>query len=311
MKIAVVGAGAMGSLFGARLKEAGEDVVLVDVSQAHIETVNREGLRLQADDGDRRVRLPAGRADAFSDPVDLVVVFTKAAYTAEAVASVTHLVGPDTWALSVQNGIGNVETIAERIPAARILFGMTNYPADLRGPGHVASHGSGEIRLWVAGGAGEREGGARLEAVCGALTRAGLPAVADPEVRVAIWEKVAFNAATSPVAAVTRLRVGPIGDSPAGREIARAAVDEVAASALANGVRIEADRVMAALDHAFADHRGHQPSMLQDVLAGRRTEIGTINGAVIAAARAKGVPCPVNETLYRLVSLVETNYGAT
>ena len=306
MKIAIVGAGAMGSLFGARLREAGEDVVLVDVSQAHIEAVNRDGLRLEADDGDRTVRLPAGRADAFTDTVDLVVVFTKAAHTADGVRSVAHLIGPATWALTVQNGIGNVETIAERIPAERILFGMTNYPADLRGPGHVASHGSGEVRLWVAGGAG----GARLETVRAALTRAGLPAVADPDVRVAIWEKVAFNAATSPVAAVTRLRVGPIGDSPAGRAIARAAVDEVAATALANGVRIEAERVMATLDHAFADHRGHQPSMLQDVLAGRRTEIDTINGAVIAAARAKGVPCPVNETLYSLVSLVETNYGA-
>ena len=138
MRIGVVGAGAMGCLFGGLLAEAGQDVFLVDVSERQIAAINEGGLLLATDGGERRVRLPAGRADAFQGACDLLVVFTKGMHTRAAVAGARHLVGPDTWALTVQNGLGNADAIAETVPPARIIAGMTSWPADLVAPGHVA-----------------------------------------------------------------------------------------------------------------------------------------------------------------------------
>ena len=103
MKIAVIGAGAMGSLFGGRLAEVRNDVVLVDVDKAHVDAINEAGLRLEADDGDRHIRVAAGSADAFEGARDLLLVFTKGMHTEKAVASASHLIGPQTWALTVQS----------------------------------------------------------------------------------------------------------------------------------------------------------------------------------------------------------------
>jgi len=145
MKIAVIGAGAMGSLFGGRLAEDGNDVVLVDVDRTHVGVINEAGLRLEADDGDRRIRVAAGPAEAFEGARDLLLVFTKGMHTEKAVASASHLIGPQTWALTVQNGLGNADVIARYVRLENVAFGMTNFPADLKSPGHVASHGAPSI----------------------------------------------------------------------------------------------------------------------------------------------------------------------
>jgi 2-dehydropantoate 2-reductase len=301
MKIAIVGAGAMGSLFGGRLAAAGAEVVLLDTAQAQIDAVNRDGLRLATDEGERVVRLTAGRAAEIAGAHDLVVIFTKGMHTDAAVASAAHLIGPETRVLTLQNGLGNVEVIARRVPRDRILFGMTNYPADLKAPGHVASHGGGEVRLWSAAGRPDE----RLEAVRGQLEAAGFVCIADPMVEIAVWEKVAFNAALNAMAAVTRLAVGAMGDRAAGRRLAQTVVTEALAVARARGVAVDEHRVEAAVSHAFSTHRAHLPSMLQDVLAGRPTEIETINGAVIAAARELGMAAPATETLLELIRMID------
>ena len=135
--------------------------------------------------------------------------------------------------------------------------------------------------------------------------QAGLAAEADAEIRVAIWEKVAFNAALNSIAAVTGLSVGGM-DAPAGRRIAAAVVGEVVATAAAAGIELlDPDRIGGKIDFALANHRGHKASMLQDLLAGRPTEIEAINGAVARAAAAAGVATPVTSTLADLVRLIE------
>lgn len=301
MRIAVLGAGAMGSLFGGRLAKAGNPVQLIDVNQAHIDAVSAEGLRLEAEDGDHRIPVAIGRAESVRDPVDLLIVFTKGPHTAAALASVGHLIGPETWGLTLQNGLGNGERLAHVIPAKRVLVGMTNWPADFRGPGHVHTHGDGVVRLWSQDGADSPT----LRAVAQVLSEAGLNATADPETPAAIWEKAAFNAAMNSIAAITGFTVGQMADDPDIPPIAAAVVAETVAVAQAQKIAVSHRRISAAVAHAYAEHRPHKPSMLQDVLAGRPTEIEAINGAIFAHAQRSGVAVPTVEALLHLVRAKE------
>jgi 2-dehydropantoate 2-reductase len=305
MKVAVLGAGAMGSFFGARLAESGADVILIDVNAAHIEAVRRDGLRLVTDDGDRQVPVSIGTAASFSNKLDLLIVFTKAIHTVKALASVTHLMDPDTCALTLQNGLDNGDRIASAVARDRILIGMTTWPADLHAPGHVISHGAGEVRLWRL----EGEDTSFPEAVRALLDQAGLNCQLDPQVDVAIWEKVAFNAAMNSIAAVTGFTVGEMADDPGIRGLAHGVIEETVQVAQACGVAASLERIDAALQGAFTGHRAHKPSMLQDVLAGRPTEIDAINGRIVERARAAGIQVPVVETLARLVRAQERRAG--
>ena len=307
MRIAVVGAGAMGGLFGGSLVEAGHDVALIDVPGPHLTAMQQAGLHLHTDAGERLLRVQAGTAADVTGVRDLLIVFTKGPHTIDALRAAAHLARPETWVLTVQNGLGNAARVSAALPGARVLVGMTSWPADLASPGHVSSHGHGEVRFWSATG----EPGPMIDALAEALTAAGLNGVADPAVEVAIWEKVAFNAAMNSVSAVSRLAVGPIGDSPEGRALVAAVVDEAAAVAAASGIPLDAARVHGATAKAFAGHRAHKASMLQDVLAGRRTEIEQINGALVAEGERLGVATPVTRMLRDLVRLIDSGIAAT
>lgn len=301
MNIAVLGAGAMGCLFGGRLAETGNDVVLIDVDQGQITAINTDGLRLETTQGERTLRVPAGRAGDFDTAFDLIIVFTKATHTEEAIVGVGHLVGPETVILTVQNGLGNVEAIGRHVPVRQIVMGMTNFPADLIGPGHVSSHGSGSVRIWSVTG----EDAEHLRVITRILNEAGLDCTADPLVEGAIWEKVAFNAALNSICAVTGRTVGGLGASDVGREIAWATAQETLAVARAKGIQVDPERVRRAIAHAFESHGNHAPSMLQDLQAGRRTEIENINGAVVSEGAARGIQTPITGTLLRLIRVME------
>ena len=298
--VAIVGAGAMGCLFAARLAEAGAQVTLIDVDATRVAALDRDGITLDDDAGERIVRVVARAAADVTGPVDLVLLFTKGMHSAAAIRSVAHLDANGAYALTLQNGIGNADAIAEAWPAERILIGTADWPADLEAPTRVASHGHG--RLWV--GPFVEGAMAGMEPAVALLNRGGLEAIADRHVLVPIWEKVAFNAALNALATVTGLTVGGMDAAP-GRRIAAAVVGEVVATAQAIGVGVERDRIDAKVAAALAHHRGHKASMLQDRLAGRATEIETINGAVVRAAEAAGVATPVTATLADLVRLIE------
>ncbi|GAB7547760.1 2-dehydropantoate 2-reductase [Cupriavidus sp. 8B] len=302
IKIAILGAGAMGSLFGGRLAEAGHAVTLLDINDAHLDAIRRFGLRLQTDEADRRVHgMRAVRPEQAHAIPDLLIVFTKSMHTRAAMAGVRHLLGPGTNVLTLQNGLGSVEAIGEFVPAQRLLIGVTTWPADLVGPGHVHSHGEGGTRMMSADGVDRPA----VAGTVAALERAGLHCTADADVWAAIWEKVAFNAALNPLCAVTGSTVDQLGSIPDGPALAFCVVAEVLAVARRHGVAVDADKVGANVLHAIGHHIGHKPSMLQDILAARRTEIDAINGAVVAAARRHGVPVPCTESLLQLVRLIE------
>lgn len=301
LRIAILGSGAMGSLFGGCLAEGGAEVTLFDVNEAHLDAIRREGLRLVTDQGDRRFRLPVGYPSKEMPAPDLLMVFTKTMHTRSALSAATHLIGPHTILLSLQNGLGNAEILEEFAPPARIMLGVTTYPADLHGPGHVSSHGDGEVRFMSADGQRHHA----LERLTAAFTAGGMTARMDPQVRVAIWQKVAFNAALNSICATTGATVGDVGACPEGRALVRTVVDEVVSVALAKGVTADADAVHRATEHAMDTHLTHRPSMLQDVLAGRPTEIASINGAVVQEAEQQGVSVPATLALLHLVRIIE------
>jgi 2-dehydropantoate 2-reductase len=299
--IAIIGAGAMGCLFAARLAGAGASVTLIDVDEGRLAALARDGVTLADDDGERTLPVAACRAGEAKGPADLLILFTKGLHSGAAMQAVPHLVGPETIGLTLQNGLGNGEIIAQTIPAERVVVGITDFPADLEGPTRVASHGPGQSRL----GGFVPAAAAAAARVAAVLSEAGLDAVADPAIEVAIWEKIGFNAALNALSAVTDRTVGGMSPPP-GRRIAFAVAAEVAAVAAAKGIVIDRGRIEAKIDFVFGHHREHRSSMLQDRLAGRATEIESINGAVQREGERLGVPTPVTATLADLVRLLET-----
>ncbi|MEX3966459.1 ketopantoate reductase family protein [Paraburkholderia sp. EG286B] len=302
MHIAILGAGAMGSLFGGLLAVAGHRVTLLDVDEAHLKAIKETGLRLTTDAGERVVtNLEALRPEAATTPADLLIVFTKTLHTQAALGAARAVLGPQTALLSLQNGLGNAERLAQFADPARVMIGVTTWPADKNGPGHVSSHGAGVIRLMSADGADSP----MLSRTVEALNDAGLACSADADVWAAIWEKVAFNAALNSLCAVTGCTVGELTNVPDGEALALKIVAEVATVAQAHGVAVNEAHVADNVRHALAHHRAHRPSMLQDVLAGRKTEIEAINGAVVEAARMRAIAVPNTAALLHLVRLVD------
>jgi 2-dehydropantoate 2-reductase len=208
---------------------------------------------------------------------------------------------PDTLVLTLQNGRGNVDRLARFVAPERIAVGVTTVPSDMVGPGHVHSHGEGHIRMMMA----DRRHAERLSALAQALTEAGLSASIDATVQAAIWQKVAFNAALNSICAVANATVGDVGRAAGARARAHRIGTEVLAVAVADGVRVDDAGLHATLDHALDHHLAHKPSMLQDLLASRPTEIDAINGEVLRSARRLGVAAPCTESLDALVRLRE------
>ncbi len=301
MKIAVIGAGAMGSLFAGRLSESGHDVSLIEVSPVMIEAISSKGLRLTGLFGEKTCKLPVGPATQYADAVQLLIVFTKGMHTASAMSAAVHLINEQTWALTVQNGIGNVEAIEAFIPRARIMMGMTNWPSTLKEPGLIDVPGQGEIKAWAANG----QPSEKVTEISKALTDSGLNCQLDPKVEVAIWEKLAFNSALNSLAAVTGLTVGEMGERPESRDIVFNILDEAVVVAKARGIDVDPDHIRQSVEHAFANHKNHKPSMLQDRIAGRRMEISTITGAVSAVGKELGVATPVTTAFANLLTLLD------
>lgn len=297
MNIGILGAGAMGQLFGARLQLAGNNVAFIDASAATIEALNRDGITLTTDGQTEHIPVRAGTAKDFTETLELVVVFTKGFHTAAALESIRHLIDERSTGLTLQNGLGNAETLAREFGAENTWIGITDFPADLERPGFLRTSSGGKVRLGPFTNGLQRE----TNNLTATLNTARLNATSDPAIYESIWEKIAFNAALNTLSAVTGQTVGEIGSSPEARRIVDRVLAETIAVALANGVTVQRDRVDAALHNAFTHHKNHKTSMLQDREAGRRTEIDYIGGAVVRLGQEAGIPTPVLWTLSSLV----------
>jgi 2-dehydropantoate 2-reductase len=304
VRVCVVGCGAVGSLFAANLARL-EDVEVwgFDVSQAHVDAINASGLRLTGADD------VVGTVRATTDPAGLPacefgIVATKAMHTKAAISATAHAFTEGAVA-SVQNGVGNEETIAAHVE--RVIRGTTFPAGKLLEPGVVQWDVKGDTTL----GPFEPSPAAReeIERLADACTRAGLPTQAVEDARPAQWRKVIFNAATNPVGALTRLTHGRVCERPDLRALVSRLVDEGKLVAAAQGIVLDADPEDL-IDHAAHPDVAyyHKASMLQDVEARRPTEIDFLNGGISRFARELGVATPLNDALTQLVKALEDSW---
>jgi 2-dehydropantoate 2-reductase len=304
VKIAVVGCGAVGSLFAANLAQL-DDVELwaYDLAQDHVDAINTRGLRLS---GAGEV---VGRLRATSDPAELPscdfgIVATKSMHTGPAIAACARAF-PDGAVCSVQNGVGNEEAIAEHVD--RVIRGTTFPAGRIVEPGHVQWDVRGETTIGpYEPKPASMDEVARLAEAC---TRAGLPTTAVEDARGPQWRKLIFNAATNPVGALTRLSHGRVCERPTLRTLVTALVDEGKAVVAAQEIELDADPEEL-IDHAAKPEVAydHKASMLQDVEARRETEIDYLNGGIVRFGREQGVPTPLNEMITALVKGLEASW---
>jgi 2-dehydropantoate 2-reductase len=302
VKIAVLGCGAMGSVYAGLLADAGHEVWAIDVWEEHVRAIRERGLRVDGASGDRVVRLPATTDAAEPGPVELVIVATKVRDVVAAAEAARPLLGPDTVVLAMQNGIGGPERLAEALGPERVAVGVAGgFGASIVAPGHVHHNGWELVRL------GELEGPAteRIERVADAWRSAGFRVQVYDDVRALVWEKLVCNAAFSGVCAITEMTIGEVLDHPDATAVSAACATEAWETARASGAEIGFDDPVAYTRAFGARIPDARPSMLLDILAGRPCEIDAINGAVPPAARAVGLVAPVNETVAALVRAKE------
>lgn len=304
MKTIVIGAGAMGSLFGGKLAMAGYDVTMVAVSSATIDTINRDGIILDDEAGRHVIPVRAKRAEEIQQEADLIILFTKTLSSRTALESAEHFIGETPHILTLQNGLGNIELISEFINTDRILAGVTNYASDAKGPGKISSSGSGFVKIMSA----DLKPTPFLDKVSRMLSAAGFHVTVTEDIFAAIWEKAGFNAAINATTAVCRVPCGGVGNVAQGRYLAAKIAEETAMVANAYGVKASAESIIKDLENTYTAHKGHFTSMAQDVQKKRKTEVDFINGGIVKKAKEKGLKVPYTEAVYDLLKVIENTY---
>lgn len=305
MRIAVVGTGAMGSVYAGLLAAAGNDVWAVDTWREHIDAIRHHGLRVEGVSGDRVVALQATTQPAEVGPRDLIIIATKAGGVDAAGRNLEPMLGPNTAVLTIQNGLGSAERLSQHVDPARILVGVAGgFGASIQAPGHVHHNGMELIRL------GEMQGGEseRLERIEAVWRDAGFTTRRYSDIHQLIWEKFICNVTVSGPCAITQLTIGELMASPDGWKMALACGLEAHAVGMARGVRFSFDDPQGYLQRFASAIPGARPSMLLDHLAGRRSEIDAINGMVPVLGRQAGIATPVNDVLVNLIRARESAF---
>jgi 2-dehydropantoate 2-reductase len=298
VKIAIVGVGAMGSVYAGILGDAGNEVWAVDTWADHVEAIRARGLRVEGASGDRTVSLHATTDPAEVGVCDLVVIATKALDVEAAARAVGPMVGLETVVLPIQNGLGSADRVAAVLGEERVAIGVAGgFGASIIGPGHVHHNGWQLIRL------GERRGPVteRIRQVAKVWEDAGFRVQAYDDVDQLVWEKLLCNVCFSGTCSVLEWTIGEVLADPSAWQVASSCAGEVFDVAQARGIRLDFDDPIAyarAFGEKVADAR---PSMLLDLMAGRPCEIDFINGAIPPAAREVGLTAPVNEVITALV----------
>ncbi|MFQ5897201.1 MAG: ketopantoate reductase family protein [Candidatus Methylomirabilia bacterium] len=306
MKIGIVGAGAMGSVYGAILGDAGNEVWLLDVWKEQIEAIRARGVRVEGASGDRTVGVNATLDAKEAGVCELLIVATKAMDTEAAVKNAAPMIGAETLLLTIQNGLGNAERMERLVGAKNLLVGIAGgFGASVVGPGHVHHNG------WEAIHLGEFQGGLseRLNRVAEVWRKAGFKVRVFDDIQPLVWGKLMGNVGFSAVCTVTGLTVGEVIASPEAWSITEALVREAFAVAQAKKIVLPYDDPVRWVREFASKMPRARPSMLQDMEAGRRTEIDSINGGVVREAEALGVPVPVNRVMCSLVRTMETGRG--
>jgi 2-dehydropantoate 2-reductase len=298
VKIAVVGVGAMGSVYAALLADAGNEVWAIDAWAEHVDAIRARGLTVEGASGRRTVRLEASTDAADAGVCELVVIATKALHVEAAARAAEPLLGPETVVLSIQNGLGGPDRAAAVLGEDRIAIGVAGgFGASVVGPGHVHHNGWELVRL------GERRGAVtpRIERIAKVWENAGFRVQTYDDVDRLVWEKLVCNVTFSATCAILERTIGEVLDDPRAWDVASRCGVEAYEVARARGIALDFDDPVAYVEAFGRKIAGARPSMLLDLLAGRPCEIDFINGAIPPAARDAGLEAPVNEVVSALV----------
>lgn len=305
MKIAVVGCGAMGSIYAGLLASAGHEVLAITRRADHAAAMAGAGLRVEGASGDRRVVLRAATVVP-AEPFDLVVIAVKTSDVAAAARQALPMVAGHTVVLAMQNGLGSADAVAGLLGADRLAVGIASgFGAALKGPGHVHHNAMKALRFGAYAGLAVE----RVQQLAGVWKDAGFDAAAVTDILAMQWEKLICNSAYSALCTLTDLTIGELMADPALLAVSRSAATEAYTVARALGVRLSATDPVELARQFGAQMPQARPSAWQDHQARRRSEIDMINGAVPRAAATVGLTAPVNATLAALVAARERAWG--
>ena len=306
MKIAILGCGAMGSVYAGLLASAGHEVWAVDTWRDHVEAMRAKGLHLEGASGDRTVKVNATTTASDAGVCDLVIIATKARDVETAARAAKPLLGPQTLVLSIQNGLGGPDVTASVLGRERVAVGVVGgFGASMRGPGHAHHNGMELVRL------GELAGpvSPRLEAVAEVWRSGGFKVKCFDDIDQLVWEKLICNVCYSGTCAVTERTVGEVMSDADAFKVASGCAAEAYAVARKRGIKLGFDDVVAYVRDFGSKIPNARPSMLLDLMAKRRSEIDAINGAIPPAAQAVGLAAPYNEVISDLVRAKERRLG--
>ncbi len=303
--VAVLGAGALGCLFGGMLARSGTPVTLIGRA-THVEAIRRNGLRFEGRGGrTETIAVTATEDIAAVRGARLVLLCVKSTDTDAAARAMAPHLGREATIVNMQNGVDNVERIRAQLPN-RVFPGLVYLAAEMAGPGHVRHTGGGSLTIGALAAFAEKDGADRrlLEAIAALFTGAGIKVTISDHVEADLWTKLTMNCAYNAISALTGSQYAKMVALPEIRAVMTDLVREVAAVAAARGVRLPDNLVEAAI--RLADGMPVTiSSTAQDLKRGRRTEIDHLNGYVVRQGEALGIATPVNRTLNALVKLAE------
>jgi 2-dehydropantoate 2-reductase len=305
MKTVIMGAGAMGSLFGGLLDQSGEDVWLVDIWKDHIHTIRSKGLSIEDRGKTETIRVNATTDAASLGKADLVLIFVKSYHTEKAVSDALVLQKEDTVFLTLQNGLGNEEVICRHVGQSKVMLGVTNHGATLLGPGQIRHAGWGKTSI------GELDGKItdRLNQIVKMFHKAGFETEISPYIHHLVWEKLLINIGINALTALTGFKNGQLLDFPETLRLMESLVSEAVEVAQRKGIQMEGNPIEKVKTVAEAT-RENRSSMGQDFDQKRRTEIDAINGAVVREADRLGISVPFNRAITDLVKAIEKSFGS-
>jgi 2-dehydropantoate 2-reductase len=312
MKIGVVGPGAMGCLLAGKIALAGDDVLLLDHMPERVEVINRQGLIIEGFGETLQVKIPITLNSTDLNQTELILVCVKA-YDTRTIAQILQGVKTDSYFLTLQNGVGNVETLGEFLPKKKILAGITSHGATDLGPGRVRHAGAGDTFIGygfpLEGSDPSQD--TQLNQVKSLLDRAGFVCQLVPKIENLIWSKLLINVGINALTALTRLPNGKLMEFSGVQTILEEAVQEGICIGKNKGIKFIYPDPLEQVKKVCLLTSANISSMLQDVLKKKRTEIDFINGVMVEEGRKQGISVPVNSLLTRLVKTLEESYEQT
>lgn len=304
MKIAIIGAGAMGSLYGGYLSKAGQEVYLVDVWQQHVDEINAHGLKIEEPEGEVTVYPKAAVSADAVGAVDLAIVFVKSIMTKKAMESNAALISPHTYVLSLQNGYGNIDEIEKFVKREQIIAGTTAHGATMISAGRIKHAGKGATHI----GSVSKGDDTKVQEIAQILKAAGFDTDVSNNVMELVWDKLIINVGINALTAILKLRNGQLLDHEGSKAIMKAAVEEAVMVANSLGMNFNSEETLKKVMDVAQKTGQNMSSMLQDVTNKRKTEIDTINGAIVREGSKQNISTPVNIVLTNLIKTMEKSY---